>query len=94
LRYKLLARESGHSPAQVAPAWLRQRPEPVIPIIGARKLAQVSDNLACALGKLAPAQIERLDAVRRIEMGYPHDLFATEMVRSLYAGGMQDQIDA
>ena len=42
-----VARESGHSPAQVALAWLRQRPEPVIPIIGARKLAQVKDNLAC-----------------------------------------------
>jgi aryl-alcohol dehydrogenase-like predicted oxidoreductase len=41
-----VARESGHSPAQVALAWLRQRPQPVIPIIGARKLAQVKDNLA------------------------------------------------
>jgi aryl-alcohol dehydrogenase-like predicted oxidoreductase len=32
-----VARKSGYSPAQVALAWLRQRPEPVIPIIGARK---------------------------------------------------------
>jgi aryl-alcohol dehydrogenase-like predicted oxidoreductase len=32
-----VARECGHSPAQVALAWLRQRPQPVIPIIGARK---------------------------------------------------------
>jgi aryl-alcohol dehydrogenase-like predicted oxidoreductase len=89
-----VARESGPSPAQVALAWLRQRPEPVIPIIGARRLAQVKDNLACVGVKLATAHVERLDAVSRIEMGFPHDFFATDMVRSLSSGGMWDQIDA
>jgi aryl-alcohol dehydrogenase-like predicted oxidoreductase len=88
-----VARESGHSPAQVALAWLRQRSEPVIPIIGARKLAQVKDNLASVQVKLAPALIERLNEVSRIEMGFPHDLFAIDMVRSISSGGMWDQID-
>src|SRR5262245_32307044 len=88
-----VARESGHTPPQVALAWLRQRPDPVIPIIGARKLAQVKDNLGCVGVKLNPAHLDRLDAVSRIEMGSPHDLFATEMVRSLTFGGMRDQID-
>jgi aryl-alcohol dehydrogenase-like predicted oxidoreductase len=87
------ARESGHSPAQVALAWLRQRPTPVIPIIGARKLAQVKDNLACVDIRLDPAIIERLNAVSRIEMGFPHDFYGMEMVRSLSSGGMKDQID-
>src|SRR5258708_34238810 len=36
-----LARECGHSPAQVAFAWLRQRTAPVIPIISARHLGPV-----------------------------------------------------
>jgi diketogulonate reductase-like aldo/keto reductase len=89
-----VARESGHSPAQVALAWLRQRPEPVIPIIGARKLAQVKDNLACVGVNLAPAHIDRLHAVSRIELGFPHDFYAMDMVRSLSSGGMRDQIDA
>ena len=89
-----VARETGHTPAQVALAWLRQRPEPVIPIIGARKLTQVKDNLACVAVNLDPAHIERLNAVSRIEMGFPHDLFAIDMVRSLSSGGMRDQIDA
>jgi aryl-alcohol dehydrogenase-like predicted oxidoreductase len=89
-----VARESGHSPAQVALAWLRQRPEQVIPIIGARKLAQVKDNLACVGVKLAPAHIERLNAVSRIEMGFPHDFYAMDLVRSLSYGGMWDKIDA
>jgi aryl-alcohol dehydrogenase-like predicted oxidoreductase len=89
-----VAREGGHSPAQVALAWLRQRPEPVIPIIGARKLAQVKDNLACVRVKLAPTHLERLNAVSRIEMGFPHDFYVNDMVRSLSSGGMRDQIDA
>ena len=42
-----VAREIDHSPAQVALAWLRQRPVSIIPIIGARKLSQVKDNLDC-----------------------------------------------
>jgi aryl-alcohol dehydrogenase-like predicted oxidoreductase len=35
-RKESVARESGHSPGQIALAWLRQRPGPVIPLIGAR----------------------------------------------------------
>jgi len=89
-----VARECGHSPAQVALAWLRQRSAPVIPIIGARKLAQVKDNLACVDFLLESALVQRLDAVSRIELGFPHDLFAKEMVRSLSFGGMRDHIDA
>jgi aryl-alcohol dehydrogenase-like predicted oxidoreductase len=88
-----VARECGHSPAQVALAWLRQRSAPVIPIIGARKLAQVKDNLACVDFLLESALVQRLDAVSRIELGFPHDLFAKEMVRSLSFGGMRDRID-
>jgi aryl-alcohol dehydrogenase-like predicted oxidoreductase len=89
-----VARESGHSPAQVALAWLRQRSQPIIPIIGARKLAQVKDNLACVDVKLTPAQIDRLDTVSQIELGFPLDMYTKDMVRSLTSGGMRDQIDA
>jgi diketogulonate reductase-like aldo/keto reductase len=78
----------------VALAWLRQRSQPVIPIIGARKLAQVKDNLACLEVKLTPAQIDRLDEVSKIELGFPLDMLSKEMVRSLSSGGMRDQIDA
>ena len=88
-----VARESGHSPAQVALAWLRQRAEPVIPIIGARKLVQIKDNMASIGVTLDPAHLQRLDAVGRIEMGFPHDFFATDLVRTLSSGGMRDQID-
>ena len=89
-----VARESGHSPAQVALAWLRQRAEPVIPIIGARKLAQVKDNLGGVDVRLDPPLVERLNTVSRIEMGFPHDFFGMDMVRAISSGGMWDKIDA
>jgi diketogulonate reductase-like aldo/keto reductase len=41
-----IGKELGVSAAQVALAWLRHRAVPVIPIVGARKLAQWEDNLA------------------------------------------------
>jgi aryl-alcohol dehydrogenase-like predicted oxidoreductase len=43
---KAVANQLGRSMAQVALAWLRYRPVPVIPILGARKLSQLQDNLA------------------------------------------------
>ena len=89
-----VSREVGHTPAQVALAWLRQRATPVIPIVGARKMAQVKDNLACVDIRLEPAFLQRLDAVSRIELGFPHDMFAKERPRSLSFGGMRDLIDA
>jgi aryl-alcohol dehydrogenase-like predicted oxidoreductase len=43
---KLASAKLGRSMTQVAIAWLRYRTVPVIPIIGARKLSQLQDNLA------------------------------------------------
>jgi aryl-alcohol dehydrogenase-like predicted oxidoreductase len=54
------------SMAQVALAWLRYRPVPVIPIIGARKFSQWQDNLASFDLKLLRGAIK--DARR----GKPH----------------------
>jgi aryl-alcohol dehydrogenase-like predicted oxidoreductase len=42
---KTVCDQAGRSVAQVALAWLRCRPVPVIRIIGARKLSQLEDNL-------------------------------------------------
>ena len=89
-----VAREIERSPAQVALAWLRHRDVPVIPIIGARKLDQLKDNLASIDVRLSPDQVRRLDQVSKIELGFPHDFFAKEMVRTYRYGGMGDLIDA
>jgi aryl-alcohol dehydrogenase-like predicted oxidoreductase len=89
---KTVSDEIGRSMAQVALAWLRYRPVPVIPIIGARKLSQLQDNLASFVLTLSADQLKRLDEASRIELGFPHDFYAKEMVRSLVYGGLRDQI--
>ena len=39
-------------------------------------------------------QLHRLDEVSRISMGFPHDFFAMNMVRTFAYGGMRELIDA
>jgi aryl-alcohol dehydrogenase-like predicted oxidoreductase len=87
-----VAREVGRSPAQVALAWLRQRPVPVIPIVGARRLAQFKDNLACLALTLSGEQVRRLDAASHVELGFPHDFYDRDMVKGLVYGGLRDRI--
>jgi aryl-alcohol dehydrogenase-like predicted oxidoreductase len=91
---KTVADQTGRSMAQVALAWLRSRPVPVIPIIGARKLSQFQDNLASIDLSLSTEQLKMLDEASRIELGFPHEFYAKEMVLSLIYGGMADQIVA
>ena len=88
-----VSKEVGRSPAQVALAWLRQRPVPVIPIVGARRLDQFRDNLACLDLTLDEAQLGRLDSASRVALGFPYDFYANEMVKGLTYGGMRDVID-
>ena len=91
---RAVSREVGRSSAQVALAWLRQRPIPIIPIIGARRLEQFRDNLACLNLTLDETQLGRLEAASRVELGFPHDFYANDMVTGLIYGGMRDRIDA
>jgi aryl-alcohol dehydrogenase-like predicted oxidoreductase len=89
-----VAEQLGRSPAQVALAWLNHRAIPIIPIIGARRLAQFQDNLASLEVKLDPAQVASLDAVSQIKLGFPHEFYSNEMVKAMVYGGLRDQIDA
>jgi aryl-alcohol dehydrogenase-like predicted oxidoreductase len=82
----------GRSMAQVALAWLRYRTVPVIPILGARKLTQLRDNLSSFDLALSPDQIKTLDDASHIDLGFPQELYAKELPRGLRYGGMRDQI--
>jgi aryl-alcohol dehydrogenase-like predicted oxidoreductase len=89
---KTVSDQIGRSMAQVALAWLRYRPVPVIPIIGARKLSQLQDNLASFDLTLSAEQLKTLDEASRIELGFPYDLYAKDMARAIAYGGLRDQI--
>ncbi len=87
-----VAGEIGKHPAQVALNWVRQQPR-VVPIIGARTVEQVKQNLDCLAFTLDADQLERLDKISQVEMGFPHDFLSSEVPRSFLYGGMVDQID-
>lgn len=87
-----VSKESGKPIPQIALAWLRYRDIPVIPIIGTRKLPQLEDNLASLTIQLTPEQVTKLNNASAIELGFPHDFFNKEMVRSFIHGGMRDRI--
>ena len=88
-----VARDVGRSPAQVALAWLRQRPVPIILIVGARRLEQFRDNLDCLDLQLNTSQVERLHTASQIELGFPHDFYGRDLVKGLVYGGLRDRID-
>jgi aryl-alcohol dehydrogenase-like predicted oxidoreductase len=73
--------------SQVALRWLLHQPGVTSPILGARKLEQLQDNLGCLEFDLGPEQLATLDEVSRIEMGFPHDFMATEQYRVVVDGG-------
>jgi aryl-alcohol dehydrogenase-like predicted oxidoreductase len=89
---KQVSQQVGRSPAQVALAWLRYRDIPAIPIVGARKLSQLHDNLASLELRLTEEQVSALDAASAIELGFPHDFYKHEMVKVIAYGGMRDKI--
>ena len=91
---KAAAQQTGRSMAQVALAWLRQRPVAVIPIIGARKVSQLQDNLASMDLNLSAEQVKSLDEASSIEPGFPYYLYSAQMTRALMYGGMRDSIIA
>ena len=84
---KAVAAEIGRSPAQVALNWLLGQPGVTSPILGARTLSQLEDNLGALAFDLEPEHRQRLEAVSAIDLGFPHDFLASDMVRNLIAGG-------
>ena len=66
---------------------------PVIPIIGARKLPQLQDNLASFDLQLSADEMKTLDDASSIDLGFPGSMYAKEFVRNIQYGGMYEQLD-
>jgi aryl-alcohol dehydrogenase-like predicted oxidoreductase len=91
---KKVSDQVGRSMAQIALAWLRYREVAVIPILGARRLTQLEDNLGSFDLALSSEQVNILDDASRIDLGFPQELYVKEFPRALRYGGMRDQIVA
>jgi aryl-alcohol dehydrogenase-like predicted oxidoreductase len=71
-----VAEELERSPAQVALRWLLQRPGVTAPIIGARNLEQLDDNLGATGWSLTDEQMARLTSASDRELPYPYDVLS------------------
>jgi aryl-alcohol dehydrogenase-like predicted oxidoreductase len=88
-----VADEMRRTPAQVALNWIRQRGDNLIPILGARRLSQLQDNMACLEFRLGDAQLQRLNEVSKIDLGFPHENLASDLWRQSLFAGIYDLID-
>jgi len=71
-----IARDIGKTPAQVALNWLLSRPGVAAPIVGARRVEQLEDNLGAVGWRLDDAQIARLTEVSEPPRMHPYDMIA------------------
>jgi aryl-alcohol dehydrogenase-like predicted oxidoreductase len=81
---KAVAQELNRTPAQVALAWTLRHPAVVSPIIGARTLVQLKENLACLQITFTDEQVAQLDAVSRIDPGFPHTMLTSAAIPSMF----------
>ncbi|MCW2643316.1 MAG: putative oxidoreductase, partial [Dactylosporangium sp.] len=68
-----VADELGATPAQVAIAWTMARSRSVHPIVGARRVEQLRDNLGALNVQLPPEACARLEAATGFTLGFPSD---------------------
>jgi aryl-alcohol dehydrogenase-like predicted oxidoreductase len=71
-----VAAETGRTPAEVSLRWLMQRPAVTAPVLGARTLAHIEDNLGAAGWELIPDQMSRLTTASDRRLPYPYDVIA------------------
>ena len=95
-----ISNDVGHTQAQVALNWVRQQKLPgqqqrqikIIPIIGARNTSQIKDNLACLEFELSDDQMQSLNEVSKVELGFPHDFLAANFIKDIIYGGTYSSI--
>ena len=92
-----MAREVGHSPSQVAINWVRQqtaKAPTIVPVLGARSVAHIQDNLDCLTFELSPEHLAQLEAANPIDLGFPHEFLASEGIRNIVFAGTYGLLDA
>jgi aryl-alcohol dehydrogenase-like predicted oxidoreductase len=76
-----IAAEIGHTPSQVALAWTLRNPAVTAPIVGARTLPQLEDNLGALEVTLTSEQLAALENASGIDLGFPHELLLRDRTR-------------
>ena len=64
----------------------------VSPILGARTVEQLEDNLGALDIALDDGQVRTLEAASRIELGFPHDFLAEDYIQQMLRAGTRTPI--
>ncbi len=86
-----MAKEIGCSASQVALSWVQQQSPMLIPVVGCRKLTQLTDNMGCVDVTLSAEHVARLHEVSKIELGFPYDFIKGG--RTSWLGAVVEQVD-
>lgn len=76
-----IAKEMGKTPAQVALNWVMSHKVITAPIIGARNVEQLNDNLLASGWSLSEDQVRRLNEASEVPVSYPYNLDAENQQR-------------
>jgi len=88
-----VAKEIGCTPSQVALNWVRQQPGVIIPIVGAKTVDQLKENVDCLKYPLIEEQLNRLNELTKIDLGFPHTFLNGDYIKTLIYGGTYEKID-
>lgn len=81
-----LSEEMQCTPAQLALAWTLQNPAVTSPIMGARTLDQLKDNIASLNVCFQAQHIEKLNQISAIEPCFPHTMIDTPTSHMMFGG--------
>jgi aryl-alcohol dehydrogenase-like predicted oxidoreductase len=83
-----IAKSRGVSAAQIALAWVKSRGSQTFPIVGARTLLQLRDNLRSVDLRLEPDELGRLDRVSATQATFPNKMWQNPaVVDGVLSGG-------
>jgi len=82
---EVIAKAHDASVAAVSLAWLSAKPGVTSPIIGARRLAQLEDNINALDVKLTADEVAKLDALTQPKLNFPHNMLP--MAPAIINGG-------
>jgi len=88
-----IAQEIGCTPAQLAIAWVKAQYQQIIPIVGARRLEQLKDNLESLNLQIPQEAMQKLNEVSQIELGFPHDFLKRQVVKDFLFSRKYELID-
>lgn len=88
-----VADELGVTSAQVAVAWVKAQGYRYIPIVGARKVSQITDTMGAGAVTLTGEHLTKLHEVSKIDLGFPGRFLQSDGVMDLVRGEVRTRID-